>query len=317
MHILVNGWFCGQQTAGSGQYLYFLLPQMAQELLAAQEQPSAHITVLLPAGAEPTFAQPLPANVTLRQQKLPTLSKNLAKLWWEQISVPAAARQLQADLLWVPYWAAPWWQPVPTAVTVHDVIQLILPAYRGGLLNRLYTRLVAATARKSASIIAVSHASKRDIVQLLGVPESRVHVVHHGPNVEATQLLTTHHALRTKYNLPERYFLYLGGFDVRKNLRGILAAYQRYLESGGDPGIKLLIAGKLPATDSAFLPDPRPIAAELGLTEQVHFCGWVDDADKAALYAAATAFLFPTLYEGFGMMVLEAQAAGAPVISSA
>ena len=108
-------------------------------------------------------------------------SKNLAKLWWEQISVPAAARQLQADLLWVPYWAAPWWQPVPTAVTVHDVIQLILPAYRGGLLNRLYTRLVAATARKSASIIAVSHASKRDIVQLLGVPESRVHVVHHGP----------------------------------------------------------------------------------------------------------------------------------------
>lgn len=150
-----------------------------------------------------------------------------------------------------------------------------------------------------------------DIVQLLGVPESRVHVVHHGPNVEAAQLLTTRTALRTKYNLPERYFLYLGGFDVRKNLRGILAAYQRYLESGGDPGIKLLIAGKLPTTDSAFMPDPRPIAAEFGLTAQVHFCGWVDDADKAALYAAATAFLFPTLYEGFGMMVLEAQAAGA------
>ncbi|NJN80861.1 MAG: glycosyltransferase family 4 protein [Caldilineaceae bacterium] len=86
---------------------------------------------------------------------------------------------------------------------------------------------------------------------------------------------------------------------------------------GGDPAVRLVIAGRLPETDSAFAPDPPKIAAELRLTDQVQFCGWIDEADKPAFYALATAFLFPSLYEGFGMMVLEAMAAGTPVITSA
>ena len=226
MHILINGWFTGQQSAGSEQYLYYLLPHL------------------------------------------------------------------------------------------HDLIPLLLADYRGGILNRLYTALVAFTTRRAASIITVSHASKRDIVAHLHVPEERVHVVYHGPNVEMKANQTTQEQLRSKYNLPERYFLYLGGFDVRKNLRAILTAYKHYLEHNGDPSIKLVIAGKLPQFDSPFMPDPRRIAAELALNEQVHFCGWVDDQDKMLLYAGAIAYLFPSLYEGFGMMILEAQAAGVPLLTS-
>lgn len=310
MHILINGWFTGQQSAGSGQYLYYLLPH-----LAAQD-PTVRYSLLLPQGWQPTFTLPLPPNVTTITQALPALPENLAKLCWEQFTVPWMARKLQVNALWVPYWAVPWWQPVPTTVTVHDLIPLLLPDYRGGILNRLYTALVAFTTRRAASIITVSHASKRDIVAHLPVPEERVHVVYHGPTMEMETPRATPEQIRHKYNLPARYFLYLGGFDVRKNLRATLTAYKRYLERNGDPAIKLVIAGKLPQLDSPFMPDPQRIAAELSLGDQVYFCGWVDDQDKMLLYAGATAYLFPSLYEGFGMMILEAQIAGVPLLTS-
>jgi glycosyltransferase involved in cell wall biosynthesis len=142
--------------------------------------------------------------------------------------------------------------------------------------------------------------------------------VHHGVNGDASAVGDAAYldTIRAKHSLPERYFLYLGGFDVRKNVDGILRAYARYLEKGGDPAQKLVIVGKLPATDTDFAPDPRRMAAELGIGDHVHFTGWVDDAEKPALYALATAFLFPSRYEGFGMMLLEAMAAGTPVVTS-
>jgi glycosyltransferase involved in cell wall biosynthesis len=229
------------------------------------------------------------------------------------------ARRLGADLLWVPYWAAPLWQPVPVAVTVHDLIPALLPPYRGGWLQQRYTDLVRYTARRSAAVITVSQASARDIVaHLTGSPAS-VHVVYHGPNQQEggapdEALLA---AVRQKFHLPTRFFLYLGGFDIRKNVATTLAAYRRYLARGGDPAVRLVIAGPLPAADTPFMPDPQRMAAELDLTGQVQFCGWVSEDEKSALYSLATAFLFPSLYEGFGMMVLEAMAAGAPVITSA
>jgi glycosyltransferase involved in cell wall biosynthesis len=122
--------------------------------------------------------------------------------------------------------------------------------------------------------------------------------------------------VRERYQLPERYFLYLGGFDMRKNVDATLAGYARYLALGGDPAIKLVLAGQLPAQDSAFAPDPRRQAAAYGVSNAVHFCGRVEEGDKAVIYAQATAFVFPSLYEGFGMMILEAMAAGTPVITS-
>jgi glycosyltransferase involved in cell wall biosynthesis len=203
-------------------------------------------------------------------------------------------------------------------VTVHDLIPALLPAYRGGPLNRIYTALVGWTARRAARIITVSHASAREITKHLHIPSDRVHVVYHGPNGEGVPPVAPDamRAIRQRYHLPDRYFLYLGGYDARKNVATTLAAYARYLELGGDPGVKLVLAGQLPERDTAFAPDPRRQSAALGLGDAVHFPGRVEEADKAALYAGATAFVFPSLYEGFGMMVLEAMAAGTPVITS-
>jgi glycosyltransferase involved in cell wall biosynthesis len=168
-------------------------------------------------------------------------------------------------------------------------------------------------------VITVSEASARDIVQHLHVPQERIHVVYHGPNQEALIRPDADElaAIRTRYQLPARFFLYLGGYDVRKNVSAILHGYQTYLNRGGNPAVRLVLAGKLPTADTPFTPDPRALAQALGLMNQVHFYDWIPEADKPALYALATAFIFPSLYEGFGMMILEAMQAGAPVLTSA
>jgi len=324
MHILINGWFVDQLTSGSGQYIHHLLTHLSQQ---AQE---VRFSVLIPVrrGApEPTALRERVeralndsrCTVDVIPWSLLPLPRTLAKVWWEQVCVPQAAVRRRADLVWIPYWAAPLWQPVPNVVTVHDIIPLLLPGYRGGFGPRLYTALVRHTAQRAAAIITVSHASARDIAQHLHVSPARVHVVHHGPNFDPSHPLTPDALddVGAKYALPDRFFLYLGGFDRRKNVRTILRAYRRYLDRGGDPTIRLVIAGRLPQRNTDFTPHPQQIAAELNLTEQVRFCGWIDEADKAALYALSTAFVFPSTYEGFGMMVLEAMSAGAPVITSA
>jgi glycosyltransferase involved in cell wall biosynthesis len=315
--IAINGWFAGDMSSGSGQYVNHLLANLAAAA------PGARFSLLLPAGSSgaPKIAEAATEwpGVDLVHVSLPPLPRQLAKLWWEQVSVPQAAQRLGADVLWVPYWAAPAWQPVPTVVTIHDLIPLLLSAYRGGLLLRAYTALVSRTARRAVAVIAVSEAAKRDIVAHLCIPEERVFAVLHGPNQEGTAAATPAQlaAVRSKYGLPSRFFLYLGGFDVRKNVGATLQAYRRYLDRGGDADVRLVIAGKLPAEDSAFFPDPQKIAAELQLGASVQFCGWIDEVDKPALYALAAAYIFPSRYEGFGMMVIEAMQAGVPVVTSA
>ncbi len=317
MHVVINGWFYHRPDTGSGQYLRRLL----RHLPAAG--PEHRFTLLIPTerlGGEaisPTDVH-TPEVALVSGALLRGVPRPLAKLWWEQVTVPRLAWDLAADVLFVPYWAAPWWQPVPTVVTVHDLIPLLLPAYRGGVRQRLYTALVTATTRRCAQVITVSRAGRRDVIEHLGLPPERVHPVLHGPNVDPgrppdqAQL----EQVRTRYRLPARYFLYLGGFDVRKNLAAVFRAYARYLALGGDPQVKLVIAGRLPEVDTPFFPDPRRLAREAGVADQVYFIGWVDEADKPALYHMAVAFLFPSRYEGFGMMVLEAMAAGCPVITA-
>ncbi len=313
MHVTINGWFAGMTTAGSGQYIDHMLAHLPRQ------SPGTHFSLLLPeGGSNPAPAETKYAGVQVERVSLPRLPRNLAKLYREQISVPRAAKRSGADVLWVPYWAAPYWQPTPVVVTVHDLIPSLLPAYRGGFMQQLYTSLVCTTARRSSQVVAVSAAGAADVVAHLGIPVSRVHAVHHGPNQQDYPFPSQEKlaVIHDRYGLPERYFLYLGGFDVRKNVQSILAAYRRYLDLSGDPAVRLVIAGKLPADESEFFPDPRRMAEELGLSDAVCFCGWVAEEDKPGLYALSTGFLFPSEYEGFGMMVLEAMAAGTPVVTS-
>jgi glycosyltransferase involved in cell wall biosynthesis len=317
LRVAVNGWMTGRLTSGSGQYLSHLLDWLPRVT------PTVQILLLQPLHRTMTNAAPEEnqrrwPQIDVVPVSLPPLPENLAKVWWEQVVAPRAAQRLGADVYFAPYWAPPVWRPLPVVVTIHDLIPLLLPAYRGRLLQRIYTQLVCWAARRATAILTVSDAAARDIVAHLRVEAARVHVVHHGPNQEGSVTVDAAHLqrVRARYALPERFFLYLGGFDVRKNVQAVIEGYARFRARGGDPAVKLVLAGALPAQDTPFFPDPRRLAQEAGCAADVHCCGWVEEEDKPALYALATAFVFPSLYEGFGMMILEAMQAGTPVITS-
>ena len=318
MHLVVNGWFWGQMTTGSGQYLHGL----AQHMPAAG--PDHCFSLVLPAAS--SVAAPAGWQVVIAPPVARRLGENPAKLWFEQVTFPRICRHLHADIAFTPYWGSSWRRPCRTAVTVHDIIPLVLPDYRGGSLQRAYTWLVSQTARRADVVFTDSEASRRDIVEHFRIAPARVHAVllavdeRFRPVVDPVEL----ERVRRKYELPDRFILYLGGFDVRKNVPRLVQAYacwaKEELPTFGKVGNfgtpRLVIAGKLPAADTPFAPDPRRVAVEEGIADQVVFTGWVDEVDKPALYSLASLFVFPSLYEGFGLPTAEAAACGVPVLTS-
>jgi glycosyltransferase involved in cell wall biosynthesis len=121
-------------------------------------------------------------------------------------------------------------------------------------------------------------------------------------------------AVRQHYRLPHRYVLYLGPHDVRKNVAGLLEAFQ--IVAGADDDVRLVVGGRLPDASEPPLYDPRPLARALDLDDRVMFTGWVAEEHKPALYRGAACAVFPSRYEGFGLPVLEALACGTPLVAS-
>ncbi len=306
MRVALNGLFLAQPATGTGQYLRELV--RAMRALA----PQAEFTFLAP-HADSTA----PAPVLVKPTHLGR--PNFAKFEFEHLSFPRAAKQNHFDLAHVPHFGPPLFPPLPTVVTIHDLIPLVLSAYRGSSRVQLYTRLAAHGAQRAAAVIADSEASARDIEKYLRIPREHIHVVHLAapsrcqPNLAPDEIAR----VRAKYNLPECFALYLGGFDVRKNVARVIEAFAG-LETGerrlATDDWHLVLAGKLPAADTDFFPDPRKIAKDFRVTRRVHFPGYIDEADKPALYMAARVFLFASQYEGFGLPPLEAMACGTPVI---
>lgn len=316
MQIVVNGWFWSETAVGSGRYLAALaavLPRLA----------TTHELVLaLPALRTASGSLPDGWRPVRLRTPFDRLSSDLAKVWFEQIAFPALCHRLGAGVGFVPYWGSPWFRPCPMVVTVHDLIPLLLPLYRGGALQRLYTRLVWATARRAAAVVTDSEASRRDIVKHLRMPAERVHAIHLAADsccCDATKGDASD--LRARLGLPDGpFFLYLGGFDARKNVLRTLHGYAKFAArcaTEGSDAPALVVAGRLPAIDSPLAPDPRSALSPLGIADRVYFTGWVSDADKAALYRLATGTLFVSEYEGFGLPVLEAMACDEDAASSA
>lgn len=302
MRVAINAWFWDQPNTGSGQYLRNLLPALLKL------DPALDVTLVAPRPIHDA-----PAQVGTRIVA-PRLGGHLGKLWFEQRAFPAASAG--ADLLHAPYWGPPLRAPAPFVVTIHDIIPLALPAYRGGVLVRAYTALVSAATRGAALALTDSEAARRDILAHLRLPAERVRTVYlaAGPAFTPEGDAAQDEAARRKYHLPADYVLYLGGFDVRKNLRTLLLAYAYVVKGVGD-AVPLVLAGKeLKGADARF-PSLRGVIQELRLGEAVRFAGWIDEADKPALMRMARCFVFPSLYEGFGLPTLEAMACGTPVVA--
>lgn len=199
-----------------------------------------------------------------------------------------------------------------TVFTLHDLIYLRYPEYHLPY-NRWYLRLAMPRfLRASDVIVTPSECSRQDAIKAYGLPEWKIKVIYEAPapTFKPASGPAPLNGVRQKYNLPEKYILHVGTIEPRKNLTRLLEAFRPLLAHW--PHLKLVLIGK-----KGWLYEPfYQRLQELGLTEQVVFPGYVDEADLPALYHLAEVFVFPSLYEGFGLPPLEAMACGVPVICS-
>ena len=234
------------------------------------------------------------------------------RILWEQVAQPWAARYDRLDLLHVPVYVGPWNSPCPVVVTVHDLSFFLYPELFRRY-NRLYLQaLTRRTVARAVRVIADSASTRADILRLLGTPPEKVSVIPAGVGVEMRPIGAAEQmqALRRRYGLPEHIILYLGTLEPRKNLPLLLEAYAQLRRTGCTH--RLVLAGG----KGWYYEDIEATVTRLGLREEVLFPGHVPDEELPLWYNAADLFVYPSLYEGFGLPPLEAMACGTPVITS-
>ncbi|NUM55908.1 MAG: glycosyltransferase family 4 protein [Candidatus Hydrogenedentes bacterium] len=227
------------------------------------------------------------------------------------ITLPRAVQRSGADLLHVQYNAPPV-SPCPFVVSVHDIGWVKHPQFfTPGMRSRL-ALLTPNTLRRARRVFALTRAIAQEIAEVYGTPIERIDVV--SPAVDP--VYQPHHvdsevdAVRQRYHLPSDFVLYTGALQPRKNLTRLATAFSRLVKKGLPHA--LVIAGRRAWLHKGMLDDIE----KLNLGDRIHFTGYVEQADLPCLYAAASAFVYVSIYEGFGLPVLEALASGTPVLGS-
>jgi glycosyltransferase involved in cell wall biosynthesis len=303
MHIGLNAHLLslGRNYRGAGinSYIYYLLKNLGQ--LDSGHRYSVFLS-------EHRFAD---ARLRLYYTPWPT-HRPVVRILWEQLMQPIALHRREVDLLHAMAFVGPLVTPCPFVVTIYDLSFLHCPdAFRPW--NRWYlSTFTALSVRRARRVIVISKSTKRDVVDMLGVPPDRVDVAYCGVDEIFHPLPAAEVAnFRHERALPDRFILFLGTLEPRKNVQKLIRAYSRWRKV--EPGIpKLVVAGgKGWYYDRIF-----DEVESLGLTGEVIFPGYVMQEDLPWWYSAADLFVYPSRFEGFGMPVLEAMACGTPVVTT-
>lgn len=234
------------------------------------------------------------------------------RLAWEQTGLPRLAGQQRLDLLHSPHYTMPLASPCPVVVTFHDMTFFLFPELHTPIKRLFFPRAIRASARRARALIADSESTRRDAMRLLGIPPARIHSVPLGVS-EAFRRVTDQEQLRqlqARYDLPHPFLLYVGVIEPRKNVDLLLRAFQDLVQRGLPH--HLVLAGRF----GWMVDEVRRMLEEPALQERVHFLGYVPRQDLPGLFTLASAFVYPSTYEGFGIPVLEAQACGVPVVTT-
>ena len=206
---------------------------------------------------------------------------------------------------------------IKVVITIHDLIPWKFPNYtpraRKTKFNWLFKLILKRAARRADKIIAVSHNTARDICECLGVPAEKIKVVYNsiGPEYFAPLDIADNTNARDPDKSLNDYIIFVGRADPYKNLAGLVRAYQQLVKKYNITH-KLLVVGEL---DPRY-PEVPELVNEMGLEEKVIFYGYVEQKELMNLYRRASVLVMPSLYEGFGLPVLEAMVCGIPVIIS-
>ena len=226
-----------------------------------------------------------------------------ARLLWEQTALPRAAAKLQLDVLLNPGFTAPLFCPCPQVTVFHDLQHKRHPEYFRWFDRPFWRFFLYWAARRSQALIAISAATAADLRRFYPrIPASKIHIVPHG--VEAVFA-----EIRTRRN-PQRFLLAVSTLHPHKNLDGLLRAFALFRQRA--PDMRLVVCGM-----HGFVTGPlHDLRRSLNLQDAVEFPGWIPRAQLYDLYARAWAFIYPSRFEGFGLPILEALAAGIPMACS-
>lgn len=292
------------RNAGTSAYIYHLL----QQLPALR---SEHQFVVFTNANRDEMAAGRAPSFSFVGSRLDT-ERPSRRILWEQTALPVQIERRHLDLIHGTLNVLPVARRVPGVVTIHDVAFLRFPERFLPAKRRYLTYLTRWSARGAKRVIASSENTRRDIVRLLGVPEERVRVIYLGVEDRLRQQVDPDavERLREAHRLPESFFLYIGTLEPRKNLVRLLDAYGRARAAGVT--WPLVLAGARGWLYEEIFARVR----ELRLETHVRFPGYVLYEDLPLWYNAAGAFVYPSLYEGFGLPIAEAMACGCPVLTA-
>jgi radical SAM superfamily enzyme YgiQ (UPF0313 family)/glycosyltransferase involved in cell wall biosynthesis len=299
MRIAFDGTVLRPGRTGVGYYTEHLLHHLAQ--VASNDE------LIVVSNRAIDTTSPLPPRV-----RVATPARGMPRMVWMQTMAVTALREVEADVVHFTNGMVPLLSPVPTVVTIHDMSLRLYPRYhpaRRVLLNR---PLVDLAARRADAIITVSESAKRDIVSYYGLDPRRVHVVYEAaaPSFKRVEDAAELERVRRRYGLDERVILYVGTIEPRKNLPKLIDAFATRRRSGELPH-QLVCVGPY-GWLSRGLEDR---VARSHVAHAINFTGYVPFEDLPALYTLAEMFVYPSMYEGFGLPVVEAMACGAPVVT--
>jgi glycosyltransferase involved in cell wall biosynthesis len=301
-HIAINAHLlagdASYRSAGIHGHIYNILACLPDA------DPGLEYTVFVGRGDPPAH----PA-LHVRRSRWPT-QHALVRILWEQIAAPLALARRRPALLHGMAYALPLLWRGPAIVTIHDLSFLRYPAWHSAARRAYLAPITRLSAHRAGYIIAVSQSGKDEIQGLLGIPAEKITVIYNGV-AEAFHPSPPEalRAFRARHHPPERYIFYLGTLEPRKNLETLLRAYARLPQRGT---VKLVLAGGRGwMYDSALA-----LIEALNLTDNVILPGYLASDLLPMWYNAADVFAYPSLYEGFGMPLLEAMACGTPVIAS-
>lgn len=242
-----------------------------------------------------------------------TTNRKFMRIAWEQLFLPRLLVRGGFDLLHAPGYVCPLASRVPVVLTVYDLIALRRPELSRGLNSLHFRLLLPASVRKARKVIVPSEATRRDLIEKLGVQEKKIALIPLGVDgrfrpVKDRALLS---ACRAKYGLSGDFILCVGNLEPKKNLKRALRAFGLARRRAGRE-LKLAVVGRKGWKSGGIERE----AAASEFRGDIVFTGYVPDEDLPALYSAAECLLFPSLCEGFGLPVLEAMACAAPVVAS-
>lgn len=233
---------------------------------------------------------------------------------WTHARLSAEMLLHRPDALFVPAHVLPLIHPRASVVTVHDLGYLYYPEAHRDADRRYLDWSTRWNAAQAAAVLADSEATKADLVRAYGARPEKIHVVYLGRDERISRVSNPLRLaeIRARYDLAQRYFLYMGTLQPRKNLERVVQAFEAICGRPELADMQLVLAGRKGwLYDSLFARVERA-----GLGERIVFPGYIPEEDVPALLSAAAAFVFPSLYEGFGIPVLEAGGCGVPVITS-